>query len=181
MTSIPPQSHRMCWTGYPAGTAEPIAALLAKLQPNAMAFQGPGNNVIRWVGTEDGHAPYPTWSTAQSSWDAGAGDPNAPVWVPAESDTCLQTDCAAARSRNMTGGESGKDAAPYSGCWFYNPDMCPKSRTELISTYHDTVGHNSYLLLDWTPTPAGDLRPDHIAAYQVCLPWCLSHRAYKRR
>jgi hypothetical protein len=45
--------------GYPNGTAEPIAALLQQLQPNAVAFGGPGANAIRWVGTESGFPLYP--------------------------------------------------------------------------------------------------------------------------
>ncbi len=75
------------------------------LQPHfeRYARSGPGNNVIRWVGTESGLPSYPLcgslglifvracfisplvrWSTAQNSLDYGAGEPNGTQFVPAE-------------------------------------------------------------------------------------------------
>lgn len=115
--------------GYPPGTADLIAALLAKLQPNAVAFQGPGDNVVRlvmhklrrllitllsWVGTESGHASYPQWSTAASSTTPGAGNSSGTVFVPSESDTCFQSKC------QHDGEVATKHLdAPYGGCWFY--------------------------------------------------------------
>eukprot|EP00698_Gefionella_okellyi_P025619 TRINITY_DN9444_c0_g1_i2.p1 TRINITY_DN9444_c0_g1~~TRINITY_DN9444_c0_g1_i2.p1 ORF type:complete len:328 (-),score=60.50 TRINITY_DN9444_c0_g1_i2:126-1109(-) len=161
--------------GYPPGTADLITALLAELQPNAVAFQGPGKNVIRWVGTESGHAPTPCWSTSDSDLAYGAGSPTGSVWAPAETDTCLQTTCLDSE-RKLTPHKKQRHServlvspsfgAPYSGCWFYNPNMCPKSHSELVSIYHDSVGRNSFLLLDWTPTPEGTLPATHIAAYE---------------
>lgn len=38
--------------------------------------------------------------------------------------------------------------------------------TELVSSYHDTVGHNAYMLLDWTPTQTGEMRADHVQRYK---------------
>ena len=140
--------------GYPEGTAEPIASLLAELQPGAVGFQGPGRNVIRWAGTESGHVKPPYWSAAESSLTAGAGAASAPVFSPAECDTCFQ-----GGRRDLAGG------APYGGCWFYNADLEPKSLAELVSTYHDSLGSNCFLLLDWTPTQAGSLRKDHVQRY----------------
>ena len=85
-----------------------------------------------------------------------AGGPNN-LFAPGEADTCFQGSGDEAR----IGG-----AAPYGGCWFYNAKMQPKSLSELVSSYHDSVGHNAFWLLDWTPTPTGTLRPDHIARYK---------------
>ena len=47
--------------------------------------QGLSKNAIRWIGTEAGRAPDPNWSTGES----GGGDPNSPVWCPAECTYCL--------------------------------------------------------------------------------------------
>jgi len=143
--------------GFPPNSAEPIAALLKETQPNVVAFQGPGENVIRWPGTESGHPKQPFWSTAKSSLDAGPGSPDGAVFTPGEADTCFQTGAGL--------------GAPYGGCWFYNPGMIPKSLAELVNVYHDIIGSNSFLLLDWTPLPDGTLRSDHIKRYQEFGDW----------
>jgi len=142
--------------GTPPGAAEPLAALLAELQPNAVAFQGPGPNGIRWAGTENGHPAYPFWSTSDSSKDKGQGNADGAVFAPGEADTCFQT---------------GAGNGPYGGCWFYNHGMVPKSLPELVSHYHDTAGRNAFSLLDWTPTQDGDMRADHLQRYEEYGDW----------
>eukprot|EP00035_Acanthoeca_spectabilis_P038765 m.55999 g.55999 ORF g.55999 m.55999 type:complete len:711 (+) comp9286_c0_seq2:153-2285(+) len=151
--------------GFPPNTADPIAKLLAELQPQAVAFQGPGDSVIRWAGTEGGHVSEPFWSAAASSLAAGKGDPQGAVFSPAEADTCFQGGAA----QSTRGGPSVQ--GPYGGCWFYNAGMNPKSLEELVSSYHDTVGHNAFWLLDWTPNQTGMLRPDHVARYAELGSW----------
>jgi len=76
--------------GYTASLKDPITALLDQLQPQAIAFNGYGvsKNPARWIGTEMGVAPDPNWSTGTAD---GGGDPNSPVFNPAECDTTLQT------------------------------------------------------------------------------------------
>lgn len=148
--------------GLPQGTADKLAALLEELQPNAVAFQGPGKNAIRWCGTESGHVKYPFWSTADSSMSAGAGSANGAAFVPAEADTCFQT----GKGQENLGAEG-----PYGGCWFYNPSMVPKSLSELVSSYHDSVGRNAFMLLDWTPMPDGTMHEDHLNRYEEFGDW----------
>ena len=74
---------------YTQSLKDPIAALLAELQPNAVAFGGYGltPNAARWIGTEMGVAPDPDWSTGTGG---DGGDPDSPVFCPAECDTTLQ-------------------------------------------------------------------------------------------
>ena len=148
--------------GYPKGAEAQIAALFKELQPNAVAFQGPADqqNNCRWIGTETAHPGYPVWSTAKSSTDGGRGEENGPVFVPAESDSCFQTPAAGLVDRDV------KFSGPYAGCWFYNPRYVPKSVKELMSMYHDTVGANAYLMIDWSPRPQGDLPESHLARYK---------------
>ena len=43
-------------------------------------------NALRWIGTESGVAPDPTWSTGFTK----GGDPTSDMWCPSESDTTLQ-------------------------------------------------------------------------------------------
>jgi hypothetical protein len=67
---------------------DPITALLAELQPQSVSFNGLGvsKNPARWIGTEMGIAPDPNWSTGESN----GGDPDSPIFNPAECDTTLQ-------------------------------------------------------------------------------------------
>ena len=65
-----------------------IQAMVNDLQPQSVIFGGAGitNNIARWVGNEYGHAPDPNWSTGLD----GGGDPDSPIFSPAECDTTLQ-------------------------------------------------------------------------------------------
>jgi alpha-L-fucosidase len=46
---------------FDGSTVTPVVDLIHRYQPNAMVFQGPAAT-IRWVGNEDGYAPYPCWN-----------------------------------------------------------------------------------------------------------------------
>ena len=63
-----------------------LAALLHKHQPKAMVF-GSAQATIRWVGNEDGVAPYPCWATTATAEPIGNGDPNGRYWRPGNA-TC---------------------------------------------------------------------------------------------
>ena len=75
-------------SSYTAELHDSIAALVSELQPSANIFGGytVTRNPIRWIGNEFGHAPDPTWSTGLN----GEGDPDSPIFIPAECDTTLQ-------------------------------------------------------------------------------------------
>jgi alpha-L-fucosidase len=79
----------LCTCRYTAAMKDPITALLAQLQPQAIAFNGYGvsKNPARWIGTEMGVAPDPNWSTGATN---DGGNPDSPVYCPAECDTTLQ-------------------------------------------------------------------------------------------
>jgi alpha-L-fucosidase len=116
----------------------PVGDILAKYAPHEMVFQGP-HATIRWVGNEDGVAPYPAWNavsqTAAKSGEATAedGDPRGTVWLPNECD---------ARMR---------------GTWFWNTRSAAalKSLDELMDMYCRSVGRGAVLLLNQTPDPNG--------------------------
>lgn len=118
-----------------------ILSLVQKLQPEAIAFQGPYGhpNLIRWVGNEEGVAPYPCWATADSTTNADGtlvidglnGDPFAPFWCPGESDFTLRW------NRSFQGG------------WFWTAgqDSMMFSVPELVTKYETSVGRNTNMLL----------------------------------
>lgn len=118
------------------------AAILQKLQPQAVVFQGPSINSIRWVGNESGVAPDPCWATVAKRGDHGGGNPGAEVWSPGECDVPV---------RNHD--------------WFWQPNAEHKlfSLEQLMDMYYRSVGRNCNLLLNSTPDrdgliPAADIQ-----------------------
>eukprot|EP00051_Salpingoeca_urceolata_P033457 m.20744 g.20744 ORF g.20744 m.20744 type:complete len:460 (+) comp6257_c0_seq1:125-1504(+) len=138
-----------------------IAALLEKYQPQAAAFNGyPTINTtaVRWIGTEAGIAPDPTWSTgscgrgnAKCSDCSGGngGDPSSPDWCPAEVDSTLQV----------------------SDTWFYVKGKAVHTLAELQAMYHSSLGRNSNWLLDIAPPPSSTVAPIHMTQYQALGDW----------
>ena len=124
-----------------------IIGLVDKYQPEAMVFNM-GRPTIRWVGNEDGVAPYPCWNTATTAresmftsdmltWMEGT-----PSWVPAECDVPI-------RKRH----------------WFWHPDdeASLRSLEDVLDIYYRSVGHGATLLLNVSPDNRG-LLPDVDAA-----------------
>lgn len=116
-----------------------IIGLVDKYQPDAMVFNM-GRPTIRWVGNEDGVAPYPCWNTATTAresmftsdmmtWMEGT-----PAWVPAECDVPI---------RKLH--------------WFWHPDdeASLRSLEEVLDIYYRSVGHGATLLLNVSPDNRG--------------------------
>ena len=121
----------------------PVGDILKSLAAHAMIFQGP-SATIRWVGNEDGFAPYPAWN-AVSRADAQSGvatamhsDPNGSVWLPMESDVSI-------RRPN----------------WFWSTHNENRLMTldQLLEIYYRSVGHGSQLLIN-IPADRRGLMPD---------------------
>jgi len=135
-----------------------IAALLDKLQPNALIFQGPPTmkRLIRWVGNERGIAPqdcYATVDLTPESFDGHdpsiyAGDPNGSTWSPAESDVPNRY----------------ADQA-FQGGWFWRAgeDHTIIPAEALYDLYLQSVGRNTNLLIGMVIDDRG-LVPDADAA-----------------
>lgn len=123
----------------PVSEGGPAAApLLKKLQPNAVVFQGPADakNLIRWVGNEEGRAPYPNWSRADNTTSADGtikikdleGNPEGKIWCPGEADFPLRTG--------------------WQGGWFWKASgQKMLSLEELMQSYYTSVGRNANMLL----------------------------------
>ncbi|SFE04361.1 alpha-L-fucosidase [Paenibacillus catalpae] len=120
-----------------------IMSLVKQHQPGAMIFNM-GAPTIRWVGNEDGVAPYPSWNTAESARVSMFSDaslnwlPETPGWVPAECDVPIRKDR-----------------------WFWHPDEegLLLSLDSLMDIYYRSVGHGATLLLNVAPDNRG-LLPD---------------------
>lgn len=124
---------------FDGATATPVGDLLRKYQPHAAVFQGP-SATIRWVGNEDGFAPYPCWNGIERSYaergtgTALDGTPDGDVWLPNEVDVSIRRPD-----------------------WFWTPTNAKKVLTEdqLLSIYYRSVGRGAQLLLNLPPNTTG--------------------------
>ncbi len=117
----------------------PVADILATHARQAMIFQGP-QATIRWVGNEDGWAPYPAWNAVDNR-DArtGAatsihGDPDGDTWLPNEVDVSLR-----------------------SPSWFWNSTNQNRvlALDDLIEIFYRSVGRGTQLLINVAPDRTG--------------------------
>ena len=129
----------------PAKGGPDIVPILRKLQPQAIVFQGPAAS-IRWIGNEDGVAPYPCWATVPEVRDYnGPGTPDGPKWLPGECDVPIRQ-----------------------GVWLWEPHTEGRllSVNQLMDRYSRSVGHNCNLLLNANPDPDGLIPEPDMKRYQ---------------
>ncbi len=114
-----------------------VGDILKQYAPKAVIFQGKYAS-IRWVGNEDGVAPYPAWNAVSeaarlSGATAKNGDPNGDVWLPNECDARMRAD------------------------WFWSSKNAKTLKTveQLMDMYYKSVGHGAVLLLNNTPDMTG--------------------------
>ena len=116
----------------------PVGDILKKHAPHAMIFQGP-HATIRWVGNEDGRAPYPAWNSLPRKTPDQAlpprrqGNPDGLAWLPNECD------------------------AEFRDAWMWNSTNAKslKSVGQLMKMYDESVGHGAVLLLNHSPDRSG--------------------------
>eukprot|EP01083_Nonionella_stella_P289402 984789_1 len=95
---------------------------------------------------ESGMPDGPIWSLGSST---GTGDPNGTTFVPTGCSTTLQN----------------KDH------WFYTPSVGIRDLETLIQVYHDTVGSNGVLELDFGIDRTGNVAPDQYIRYKQFGDW----------
>jgi alpha-L-fucosidase len=130
----------------------PVGDLLQRYQPNAMIFQGP-QATIRWVGNEDGFAPYPCWNgidaalARKGTATALDSDPNGSAWMPSEVDVSIRRPD-----------------------WFWHTDNENKVLTleQLLSIYYRSIGRGAQLLLN-IPANRKGLLPEKDCAVAAAL------------
>ena len=123
--------------GYPSDIQSEISSLVSRYLPRTSAFNGYGisGNPTRWCGTEDGFVTDPNWSTGLSN----NGDPDSPIFNPAEVDFTLQL----------------------MDQWFYIKDWPIHTVDDLLKVYHNSVGLNANMLLDIAVPPSGKVDDTH--------------------
>jgi alpha-L-fucosidase len=140
------------------GIADDVTKMIKRYQPEALLFQGPGacNNLVRWVGNEAGKAPYPMWSRADTTTSSNGiveiknlhGNPDGPIWCPAESDF------------------PNRKQSAWQGGWLWKANQEDKvlSVQDLVKLYYSTVGNNSNMLIGMAIDTAGTF-PEKDAEY----------------
>jgi alpha-L-fucosidase len=133
---------------FDGSTVTPVSDLLMRFQPHAMIFQGQ-SATIRWVGNEDGFAPYPCWNGIDRA-EARTGtstslnrDPDGDVWMPNEVDVSIRRPD-----------------------WFWSTRNANKVLTldQLLSIYYCSVGRGAQLLLNIPANREGLLSDSDCAA-----------------
>ncbi|XP_023749406.1 alpha-L-fucosidase 1 [Lactuca sativa] len=125
-------------------------SLIHQLQPSSVIFSDAGPDV-RWSGDEEGFAGTTCWSlfnrsnAAIGGTDAKysqGGDPLGHDWVPPECDVSIRPG------------------------WFWHESELPKSATNLLELYYNSVGRNCLLLLNVPPNSSGLISEQDIKVLQ---------------
>ena len=123
------------------GIASTVTDLIKQHQPQAILFQGPSscNNLIRWIGNEDGRAPYPHWSTSDFTTSSSGveeivrlnGKPDGKIWCPGEADF------------------PNRKKSAWNGGWLWHEgqEKFIFSSDELVDRYYTSVGNNANMLV----------------------------------
>lgn len=140
--------------GYTGDMQARLTKLLAENQPNAVCFGGFGisTSPARWCGTESGNniPGYPEiWSTATGGFANAPPNATDAAYAPSGVDFTLQI------------GDH----------WFYTPSDSIHSLADLVDVYHNSVGHNGKLELDFAVSRTGQLAPAHVARYAEFGAW----------
>jgi len=128
--------------------------ILDKHASDAVIFQGP-KATIRWVGNEDGIAPYPNWYTLKKEdletgvSTALASDPNGDAYAPVEIDLPLLANKG------------------HKWFWAPNTDSMILSSDQLVDIYYRTVGRGGIMLLNSTPDTTGLIPNSHVNVYKT--------------
>eukprot|EP01084_Bolivina_argentea_P173936 301291_1 len=127
--------------------AQAVTNIISKYQPNMAVFNGQhvSKNMIKWVGTESGGTSKPIWSLGESN----TGDPNSNQFCPTCCDTTLQ---------------NGDE-------WFYDSRQSIRTLSELITVYHNTVGNNCVLELDFAVDTTGNIASNQAQRYKEFGDW----------
>lgn len=141
-----------------------IGNVVRKLFPNAV-IQAIGCQdplpTIRWPGNEEGKVKDPCWSVttlermkrvSSSQFEADANqtqeadDPDGDYWAPHEADVPL-----------------------HNHYWHMRPEALENRRSveELMDCYIQSVGRNSFLVLNCAPQADGSIHPDDMACYEA--------------
>lgn len=147
LTEVLSRYGEMVEVWFDGSIVVPVGDILRKYAPHAAIFQGP-YATIRWVGNENGFAPYPLWD-GESTADARSGvstaldsDADGAAWMPVECDVSI-------RRPN----------------WFWSTTDVRNLMTldQLVEVYYRSVGRGAQLLLNVPPNTNGHIAEEDFA------------------
>lgn len=147
LTEVLSRYGEMVEVWFDGSTVVPVSDIVRRYAPHAAIFQGP-SATIRWVGNENGFAPYPLWDAEPES-DARNGvstaldsDPDGGAWMPVECDVSI-------RRPN----------------WFWSTTNVRHLMTldQLLEVYYRSVGRGAQLLLNVPPNRNGHIAEEDFA------------------
>lgn len=147
LTEVLTRYGQMVEVWFDGSSVVPTSDLVHKYAPHAAIFQGP-DATIRWVGNENGFAPYPLWD-AESRADARSGvstsmhgDPSGDAWIPVECDVSIRR--------------------PH---WFWSTTDLRNLMTfdQLLEVYYRSVGRGAQLLLNIPANRQGHMPDEDFA------------------
>jgi len=153
LTEVLTKYGRMSEVWFDGNCHIPVEDILKEHAADAVIFQGKMAS-LRWVGNEDGIAPYPNWYTLQNS-DLKTGtstalhsDIRGDAYAPVEVDVPLL----------KNGGHK----------WFWAPDTdhLLMNTSQLMDIYYKSVGRGAVLLLNSSPDTSGLIPKSHVEVYQ---------------
>ncbi|MCP2335701.1 alpha-L-fucosidase [Actinomadura rupiterrae] len=136
--------------------------LIHKLSPNTVVFGGPQG--IRWIGNENGVARETEWSVTPATaeprsyhneWLLPEGASVADIGSRAK------LTAPAAKYLQWFPGEADVSLRPG---WFFHPDQKPKTPSQLVGLYDQSVGRNASLLLNIPPAADGKVASEDVNA-----------------
>ena len=143
-----------------------IKALLAEIQPTALALNGAGISPScgRWSRTE-GDIP-PGWPNVYSTTCCSlTGGENI------GEDPCDGPGCPPDQAAAFYNPSSTDYTLQASDIWFYEPGAPLRPLAELQLTYHATVGANTVMELDFAIDRTGNVAPNHATLYRAFGDW----------
>jgi hypothetical protein len=145
-----------------------IKALLAKLQPTALALNGAGISpgCGRWSRTE-GDIP-PGWPNVYSTTCCSLADGDN---IGETEDPCDGPGCSPDQASAFYNPSSTDYTLQASDVWFFEPGAPLRPLAELQLTYHATVGANTVMELDFAIDRTGNVAPNHAALYRAFGDW----------
>ena len=132
----------------------PVDDILHKYAPDAVVLQGPMAS-LRWVGNEDGYAPYTNWYTL-SSKDLKTGVSTA-IQSDAFGDTYAPVEIDVPLLKNKG----------HKWFWAPNTDNLILTTEQLMNMYYKSVGRGAVLLINSTPDTTGLIPQSHVKAYKA--------------
>lgn len=174
--------------GFSQSIKKALAKTFASFQPRVVAMNGGGatRNAVRWIGTEGDMGTKAGFGEVWSTYCCNGTGP----CVVAHTTPCNLNSGPYGGAGCAADGEVAQDTPNHCSSWqpagldytlqqgdtwFHTTPSTPlRPLSELITVYHQSVGRNTVMELDFAIAPTGQLDPSHSALYKQFGSWIRS-------